>query len=350
MGSGAAAGSAVMTSRAGGLMTWRQVADAMRSATPPVQPNLLTFNKLIDCCAKLSLPHDAEAFYLALKKQRLKPDYYTFSALIMAVADTSPETAIDAYNLMLEEGIAPTAPHYSALLLGQDSLDSCLEVFEEMRLQGVRPNRYVYSILIHRFALEREWLDVERLYDEAMERGIETDVVFFGSALNAFSKAGHWHAFLGVLRDMKASGEQGSTIFYNIAMQGLEHGEQERLMLDMYEEMRWHRVPAENSNTQDKGQFFRTVLRACAKLEMPLDSLLSILEDAMAHDFKPDTSTYNTILASCARLPAPDCHLRASSFYRVATAAHRPLPPPLCPRCLCKPCRHIYHPRLLASG
>ncbi|KAK3253972.1 hypothetical protein CYMTET_36799, partial [Cymbomonas tetramitiformis] len=157
-----------MYRRVGNYDSALRVADAMRSATPPVQPNLLTFNKLIDCCAKLSLPHDAEAFYLALKKQRLKPDYYTFSALIMAVADTSPETAIDAYNLMLEEGIAPTAPHYSALLLGQDSLDSCLEVFEEMRLQGVRPNRYVYSILIHRFALEREWLDVERLYDEAM--------------------------------------------------------------------------------------------------------------------------------------------------------------------------------------
>ena len=117
-----------------------------------IPPSLITFNTLMDCCAREADLSSARAVMEMMHARGLRPDALTYSSLLHAHCQAGEiDAATEVLHEMEEQGLQPTVVTYSLLLhaLGRNGqLDKAFAVLDTMRAQGATPNIVTLSSLI----------------------------------------------------------------------------------------------------------------------------------------------------------------------------------------------------------
>jgi pentatricopeptide repeat protein len=117
-----------------------------------LQPNLATFNALIDLCARNGDVERSTEIFRDMCALGVTPDLITYSTVIKGYCVKGElEQALTLFTLMRKRGIAPDAVLFNSILDGaaRKQMTSLVEqVFHDMETSGVAPSNYTLSILI----------------------------------------------------------------------------------------------------------------------------------------------------------------------------------------------------------
>lgn len=115
--------------------------------------SIVTYNTLLDCCARCCRMDGVPAIIEDMKKAKIKPNIITYSTMLKGHCQTGDISA--AFKLgkeMREEAdLVPDEIMYNSLLDGcaQSSLvDDGLRVLREMEDAGVKPSNFTLSVLV----------------------------------------------------------------------------------------------------------------------------------------------------------------------------------------------------------
>ena len=117
-----------------------------------VRPNVITFNALLDCCAKASAVTLAFEIFRHMKKEHISPNRTTYTSLINACCRSDEvDQGFIVIEHMIQGNIAPNVTTYTCLI------DSCskhgmferaFDTLETMNNRGVRANSATFNALI----------------------------------------------------------------------------------------------------------------------------------------------------------------------------------------------------------
>jgi len=143
--------------------------EVMRHGPSTMQPNIITYNSLIDCCVRCGDMNAATMIFTHMKsntddsketKEIIRPDFnnnskvpdlITYSTLIKGHCKArNIEQALILHEQMLQLGIKADEVLYNSLLDGclkADETDMALKCFTNMKKLKIKPSNVTYSIL-----------------------------------------------------------------------------------------------------------------------------------------------------------------------------------------------------------
>mmetsp|Transcript_63422 Transcript_63422/g.151587 ORF Transcript_63422/g.151587 Transcript_63422/m.151587 type:complete len:1084 (-) Transcript_63422:132-3383(-) len=133
--------------------------------------SIVTYNTLLDCCARCCRMDGVPAIIEDMKKANIKPNIITYSTMLKGHCQTGDLTA--AFKLVKEmreeAGLVPDEIMYNSLLDGcaQSSLvDEGLRVLSEMEEASVKPSNFTLSVLVKLMSRARR---VDQAFDLVKE-------------------------------------------------------------------------------------------------------------------------------------------------------------------------------------
>ena len=93
-----------------------------------------------------------------------------------------------------------------------------LEIFEQMKREGVKPTVVTYSALISAAEKGQQWKLALEVLEEMKAAGHGANVIAYSAAISALSKGQMWHKALELFREIEASGGKPSIVTYNATM------------------------------------------------------------------------------------------------------------------------------------
>ena len=209
----------------------RQMRDGTGPDVPPLQPNLITYNTLLDACHKAG---DLDAALAAMAELEassgLAPDAWSYTSLIASVARkpstasgaNDPSLAFEFLENMKARNIRPNGMTYSALI---DACGRCKRC--DLALQGLR-------IMLRQKAADQDYLrsmrqtgnnnnNKDKSSGDAKRSGLNykgkpenyslsNEVGAWTAAINALGKEGRLDAAMRLFRTMPRFGVQPNTV------------------------------------------------------------------------------------------------------------------------------------------
>lgn len=123
---------------------------------PNSPPNNVTYNSLLDCCAKCNDLRMLDKLFDEMKSTKNQPDLITFSTVIKGYCRGGKLTAaLRLLETMEEQRIRPDEVLFNSLLDGcakKGEMEIALEIYAKMSRTHVKPSEITYSILLKVFA------------------------------------------------------------------------------------------------------------------------------------------------------------------------------------------------------
>ncbi|KAL1915144.1 uncharacterized protein VTP21DRAFT_7625 [Calcarisporiella thermophila] len=155
----------------GDLAAARNVFDAMKEHA--VEPNIVSYNTLMNAITKLGDPEEAIQFF---NKLPMPGDVFSYCTLIDACATLKDfKRATEFFERMRREGVQPNAVVFNAIIhicCQQNQLARAMTVLNDMQQQGVDPNDITYATLIRAHSLRGLHSDVEQLLSAMQKAGV----------------------------------------------------------------------------------------------------------------------------------------------------------------------------------
>ncbi|CDI74027.1 PPR repeat-containing protein, putative [Eimeria praecox] len=117
-------------------------------AAQGVEINTVTYNSLLDVCARVGAMDRAASLLDDMLQKGVQPDLITFSTIIKGYcAHGQMDKGLLLLKAMKQKNINPDGVLYNSLLDGCRS-SLCLELWQEMQAQRIKPSNFTLSILI----------------------------------------------------------------------------------------------------------------------------------------------------------------------------------------------------------
>merc|ERR1719454_182673 len=143
--------------------------------------DLITYNTLIDACARVGEMTKASALFRDMCEQGVDPDLITYSTMVKGYCcQGDMEQAIQLFTLMRKRDIKPDAILFNSILDGcaRKKMRTLTEtVLADMEEAGVAPSNFTLSILVKLYGRCRE---LERAFEV-----VETLPVKYSFEVNA---------------------------------------------------------------------------------------------------------------------------------------------------------------------
>jgi pentatricopeptide repeat protein len=165
------------------------VYEEMRSKNIPC--NTITYNTMLDACAKCCAMHRASNLLMAMKEACVEPDIVTYSTIVKGYC---VEGDVDRAFSVLEDmksddRLTPDEIMYNSVLDGcakQHRVDDALKLLEEMKCMGIVPSNYTLSILVKVLGHARRLNQACRLVDElSTQHGFRPNVQVYTCLVQA---------------------------------------------------------------------------------------------------------------------------------------------------------------------
>lgn len=101
-----------------------------------------------------------------------------------------------------------------------------LQILEEMKNQGHRPDIVSYNACLTTCAGAKQWDKVLQLFKDMQEDGHKADKPTYKNALLACERLGRWEEVLELIKEMKARGMGNDETTYRMAIRACERGQQ----------------------------------------------------------------------------------------------------------------------------
>lgn len=159
-----------------------------------VQPDIISYNAVIDACSKV--PNIDRAVHWLKKLQNepdITPDVISYTAVINACAQSGRfEIALEWLEQMEKSGVRPNIFSYNATINAQVKAGVPLEPMDwihRLRKVNIVPNVVTYTTLCQPYAKKGEYKTVENLMKMIESDGLQPNHYCLAVRLNAFSNA-----------------------------------------------------------------------------------------------------------------------------------------------------------------
>ena len=173
-----------------------------------VEPNLVTFNILIDAYNKLGMLQSSVEALEKIKRKRMLPEARTYNSIISACGKANKGAmAMDVYQMMLKDGVGPTNTTYTSAIsaCGRSGMvEEAMGLYRAMPSMGCQPNVITFSSLISVCERVGEMQLALTILDEMRGMGVAPNVVTYNGLLGCFAKAGAWQDALATVEEMQS--------------------------------------------------------------------------------------------------------------------------------------------------
>lgn len=191
----------------------------------------------------------AEDMLQRLLSSKIDPNVMTYNSLINAHAkDGNWEGAEDVMRRLLERGIDPNVTTYNSIIKAytkDGNSDGAEDVLHRMQEQCLKANVTTWSSVINAYATKGDWQvshptgplhsftqsllclskvsplsdgrlqGAEDVLRRMQEHRVEPNVTTYSSVINAYANKGHWAGAEDVLHRMEVKGLEPDVITYN---------------------------------------------------------------------------------------------------------------------------------------
>jgi pentatricopeptide repeat protein len=177
-----------------------------------VECNAITYNTLLDACAKNSCMDRTPALLEDMRRVNSEPDLITYSTLIKGYClEGSVDKACKVLEDLKAQGtLRPDEITYNSLLDGcakQQRVDEALALLDEMQGMGIKPSNYTLSILVKLLGRTRRLSQAFKLVEELSSRhGLRPNVQVYTCLMQACFMARKLERALEVHDNMIAKG------------------------------------------------------------------------------------------------------------------------------------------------
>merc|ERR1719355_531775 len=185
--------------------------------------DLVLFNCLIDCFARVADMERTAQLFKDMCSLGVVPDLITYSTVIKGYCVQGDlEQAIQLFTLMRKRGIQPDAILFNSILDGaaRKQMTSLVEqVLGDMEASGVAPSNFTLSILIKLYGRNQD-LDTAQRYVEELPKkyGFEPNAQVYTCLVAAYAGCGRMALAYEAFRKITAPDAKGFTTVINGAL------------------------------------------------------------------------------------------------------------------------------------
>jgi len=241
-------------------------------------PDVVAYTAAIAGCSEAGEYTHAMSLISQMRKEGIKPNVVTFSAVINACASASAKMA----RKFEDQSVDSSSNNRATLEDVRMPMNRALRLLEAMQspTSSTRPNIVTYNAAIRACA---EGLNLQGAFDllkQLKEDGLEPTIVTYGSLMTACERVGDIEAASKVFRMVKEEEEKYKDDEEEADGQGKDDNDrQERLQVNEI--------------------IYGAAISCCRKAQEPERALL-LLRKMISEKLSPNTALFNTVIASLA--------------------------------------------------
>ncbi|XP_024387680.1 uncharacterized protein [Physcomitrium patens] len=187
-----------------GHVSWGlDLLDEMQQRGTKLSP--YAFNPFICDFARWGMYEEAFEMKAAMGRLGVQPSVVTYSTLVNCCVKLGDME--QAYNLLAE--------------MKQARLDRALEVLREMLSAGVQPDSYTYSMLIFACSMVRNEDKAVELFEEMLQRGVQPNAGIYSAMASVFARCGKLERSIEMVKEIERRGEVVGTKAKSAILAGL---------------------------------------------------------------------------------------------------------------------------------
>ncbi|XP_042022062.1 putative pentatricopeptide repeat-containing protein At1g53330 [Salvia splendens] len=263
------------------------------SNAKPFRHSLLSYDLIISKLGRAKMFSEMEIVMENLKKDtRISPEEIIFCNIMTFYARSRlPSKALHLFDEIPSYRCRRTVKSVNTLLNGLlvcHEFDKMMEVYDRIEDYG-SPDACTYNILINAFCVMVDLVSARKVFDEMLRRGVEPNVVTFGTLINGLCANSELDAAFSLKRRMERDFKiRPNAHIYIALMKGLcrvfRLDEAIRLKGEMLRK-KVELVPA----------VYSTLISASFKANRK-GEVSGLLEEMRGNGCKPDTITYNAMI------------------------------------------------------
>ncbi|KAK1386116.1 hypothetical protein POM88_023851 [Heracleum sosnowskyi] len=187
-----------------------------------ISVNTYTISTIINCYCQLNLINYGFSMLGVMIKRGFTPNVVTYTVLIKGL-DSPVEAGMLFKKLITLNEIEPDVVIYSTIisrLCRRRLVNHALDVFYDMRKDGVDGSVVTYNLLIQGLCEFSRWEEIEWLLREMDSKNISPDVYTSSILVNAYCREGRVEDAENVVRLMIERSEFPNVVTYNALMHG----------------------------------------------------------------------------------------------------------------------------------
>ncbi|EJK73152.1 hypothetical protein THAOC_05237, partial [Thalassiosira oceanica] len=207
----------------------------------------------------------------------------------------NPKMALEIFDEMKREGVRPTVVTFSALISACEKGQQwklALQVLDEMKAT-FGPNVIAYSAAISALSKGQQWQKAWELFCEIESSGQKLSVVTYNATMTALEKGLQWERALDLFDEMKFKGVAVTVVSYGSAIAACEKGHQWRQCLEFLDEMTEKRI--------QKNVIIFGAAMSCMEKSCRADIAFQLMDRMKLEGVRPNVHIYNSAISACAR-------------------------------------------------
>lgn len=303
------------------------ILEKMSSRIPPVTPNLITFNTIMDAAVRAKRVDEAWKVLAKMRKQGLVPDKYSCSILVKGLhagdQGGSRQQIVNSLALVAELG-EPDSSNlhhvlFSSLLEASQALNDwelMLKVFEQMKAQKVPPQGNTFVSMMKCLSKASRTRELCNVWEEMLIRGIEPTAVSLSILLEGLIIA-CGEPDLGEKVFDRLPSSHKTNVLLNIMVRVLCKAKETERALARYDEMKKRsgkgvaappglggQAPSSAPGTAGpEGATYIALIKALSEAggKQSLEAAMSVLADMLCVGVAADEGIYHALLNACHR-------------------------------------------------
>ncbi|KAK9161750.1 hypothetical protein Syun_008091 [Stephania yunnanensis] len=262
-----------------------------------VQPDRITFNSLLAVCGRSGLWEDAKNLFHEMVYRGIHQDIFTYNTLLDAVCKGGQmELAFEIMSDMPSKGVWPNVVTYSTVIDGcakAGKLEEALNLFEEMKLLGIRLDRISYNTLLAVYASLGRFEEALDVCKEMEASGIRKDVVTYNALMGGYGKQGNYYQVQKLFREMKAQNLSPNILTYSTLIDVYSKGGMHLEAMETFKELK-------QAGLEIDVVLYSSLIDALCKNGL-VESAVSLLDEMTKKGIRPNVVTYNSIIDAFGR-------------------------------------------------
>ncbi|KAJ7297813.1 hypothetical protein O6H91_Y035300 [Diphasiastrum complanatum] len=258
-----------------------------------LQPDIVTYIVLLQACASIAALEQGKQLHVDIIKIGFELDVIIGSTLVDMYAKCGRvEDACRVFNNMPERNIVSWNAMFAGYAdqgLGKESLD----LYEQMKQEGVQPSIVTYVVLLKACASVAALEQGKQFHSEIVETGFELDAILGSTLVDMYAKCGCIENAHKVFDRM----HEREVVSWNAMISGYAQQGLGKEALDLYEQMKEEGVQPDNVT-------YVVLLKACASIAA-LEQGKKLHSDIIKSGFESDVIVGSTLVdmyAKCGRI------------------------------------------------
>ncbi|KAK9280577.1 hypothetical protein L1049_014271 [Liquidambar formosana] len=236
-------------------------------------PDLVLYNVLIDCLAKIGRYNDALDIFVGLPKRKLEPDSYTLTSILSAICMSQkfsllpmlvsgrviqadlvacnsllsyfckagfPSHVVEFYSDMIERGFTPDGYSFVGLLrglCGAGKVEEAINVYHGIVMNHPVLDAHIHTVIMHGLIKVGYFHRAIRLFRKAVVEKYPLDVVSYTVAICGLLKGGRTKEASTLYGQMKEVGIDPNAHTYKVMLFGFCKDRVANMVKQMLQEM-----------------------------------------------------------------------------------------------------------------